>query len=139
MKLYDLPQRQGVKIYGLEPDGDKEGVIIFDHLDGAYSYCWVEGAEDKLVHLSASTPLVKDGDGYRVAEQGGVSVNYPQWLAEILEATQDNIAKRADFPMGSVDLTQAAQAIQARFERALEAQGDPYYIPQALEDWNEPK
>lgn len=66
MKLYELPRDKGVKIYGLEPDGDKDGVIIFGHLDGMYSYCWVEGDESKIVHLGASTELKKLKDGYEV-------------------------------------------------------------------------
>lgn len=64
-KLYELPRDKGVKIYGLEPDGDKDGVIIFGHLDGMYSYCWVEGEPEKVVHLRGGMELVKHGDGYK--------------------------------------------------------------------------
>lgn len=55
-KLYDLPQRteKGVIIH-VTP----ELTVIFDHLDGMYSYCTVaEGkSKGKPFHLSASTPL----------------------------------------------------------------------------------
>lgn len=68
MKLYNLPRDQGIKIYGLEPDHDKDGVIIFGHIDGMYSYCWVEGQPDKVVHLNASLELVKFEDGFKVKE-----------------------------------------------------------------------
>jgi hypothetical protein len=63
-ELYQLPE--GAKIYGLEPNGDKDGVIIFGHLDGIYAYCWVEGQPDKIVHLKAYMPLKKYKDGWRV-------------------------------------------------------------------------
>lgn len=69
MKLYELPRDKGVKIYGLEPDGDKDGVIIFGHLDGMYSYCWVEGQPDKVCHLDATMPLKKYKDGWKVADE----------------------------------------------------------------------
>ena len=64
-KLYDLPK--GAKIYNLQPDHDKDGIVIFDHLDGMYSYCWVEGHKDKLVHLNAATPLKSFKDGWELA------------------------------------------------------------------------
>jgi hypothetical protein len=75
MKLYDLPQRtkNGIKIYGLKDLENKDVVVIFGHLDGAYSYCWIHDpkfdSREKIVHLSASTPLVKHGDGYKVADE----------------------------------------------------------------------
>lgn len=55
----------------MDKDGNKV-TIIFGHLDGAYSYCWIKdevnGDTDKIVHLSASTPLEPHKDGYRVLE-----------------------------------------------------------------------
>lgn len=69
MKLYELPRHKGVKIYGLEPNGDKDGIVIFHHTDGMYSYCWIEGQEDALVHLSASMELVQHKDGYKPKEE----------------------------------------------------------------------
>ena len=72
MKLYELPRDKGVKIYGFKDKEDKDLVIIFGHLDGAYSYCWIKdevnGDTDQIVHLSASTPLEEYKDGYKVTE-----------------------------------------------------------------------
>lgn len=65
-KLYELAR--GARIYGLMPEGDPNGVIIFDHVDGMYSYCTWEGHEDRgVIHLAASTPLERDGDGWVIA------------------------------------------------------------------------
>lgn len=67
MKLYDLPRDKGVKIYGAKAaDTGEDIVIIFGRLDGMYSYCWIDGDPDKVVHLSASTPLTKHKDGYLI-------------------------------------------------------------------------
>lgn len=66
MRLCDLPERSGVKIYVDADEG--EAVLIFDHLDGMYSYCWVKGDESQVVHLSAVTPLVQYEDGYKIRE-----------------------------------------------------------------------
>lgn len=70
MKLYDLPQREGVKIkVMLQRKGKKakEEFIIFDHLDGMYSYCTTEDGE--VVHLSCGTPLKKVGNHYIIDEK----------------------------------------------------------------------
>jgi len=72
MKLYELERDKNIPIYGLmDKDGNKV-TIIFGHLDGAYSYCWIKdevnGDTDQIVHLSASTPLEPHKDGYRVLE-----------------------------------------------------------------------
>lgn len=69
MKLYELPRYKGVKIYGLKGLDDQPVVVIFGHLDGMYSYCWIEGQEDKIVHLNASMPLKPYKDGYEVADE----------------------------------------------------------------------
>lgn len=71
MKLYELPRDQGVEIHGLEVGiGDKPAkpeIIIFGHLDGAYSYCWIKGDPEAVVHLNASTELEKIEDNkYKV-------------------------------------------------------------------------
>lgn len=72
-KLYDIPK--GSKIYGLQAfvGGSRiarDAVIIFDHVDGMYSYCTIEGApEAGPVHLNATTPLEAFKDGYKVAEE----------------------------------------------------------------------
>lgn len=65
-KLYELPK--GSRIYNLIPNGDPEGVIIFDHPDGMYSYCYLESDPTKVVHLSASAPLRPFRDGYEIAD-----------------------------------------------------------------------
>lgn len=70
IKLYNLPQKVegGIKIHGLKDDNKKDIVVLFHHLDGMYSYCTIEGTK-KVVHLSASTPLVELEDGeYRIDE-----------------------------------------------------------------------
>lgn len=72
MKLYELLRDKGIKIYGFKDINDQDITIIFGHIDGAYSYCWIEdkvnGDTDQIVHLSASTPLVKYKDGFKVEE-----------------------------------------------------------------------
>lgn len=72
IKLYNLPQRVegGIKVHGLKDDKDKDIVVVFHHLDGMYSYCTIQDT-DKLVHLSASTPLVElEGGEYKIDEGG---------------------------------------------------------------------
>lgn len=67
-KLHEIPR--GSKIYGFDISGEDEGtVIIFNHLDGMYSHCHVEGKPDKTCHLSASTPLRKYKDGFKLDEE----------------------------------------------------------------------
>ena len=62
MKLYELPEHQNVKLY------IEDKVIIFDHLDGLYSYCWLEEDKTKIVHINACTQLRKYKDGYKYVE-----------------------------------------------------------------------
>lgn len=74
MRLYELPgyREPRPKIYGLNPGGYGNGVVEFDHIDGAYSFCLAydnEGAYLGLVHLAAWTPLEPFEDGYRVAAE----------------------------------------------------------------------
>lgn len=73
MKLYELPRiEDGVKIYlprdwVLKTDDEKALLIeyvTFWHIDGAYSYCTTPNGD--VVHLSASTPIVKHEDGYKI-------------------------------------------------------------------------
>lgn len=77
MKLWDLVDKrdQGIKIKGFTAQGfqgkHEPVTIIFGHIDGMYSYCWLEGEEDKLVHLSAATPIKKvSKDTYEVVDDG---------------------------------------------------------------------
>lgn len=69
MKLYELPRDQNIPIYGFFGLKREPITIIFGHIDGMYSYCWLKDDEEKLVHLSASTPLEKHKDGYKVVEE----------------------------------------------------------------------
>lgn len=69
MRLYNLQRGEDNKIYGLKDLEGKDITVIFGHLDGAYSYCWIEGEPEKVVHLSASTPLELFKDGYKVVEE----------------------------------------------------------------------
>ena len=62
-KLYELPERQNVKLYF----DDK--VIIFDHIDGFFSYCWLEEDKDKLVHIKATTLFEEYKDGYKYVKE----------------------------------------------------------------------
>lgn len=71
IKLFNLPQRVegGIKIHGFrsELEGSEEQTLRFHHLDGMYSYCTIDGHDDHIVHLSASTPLVELGnDEYQI-------------------------------------------------------------------------
>lgn len=71
IKLYNLPQRteKGIKIHGLKDNKGKDIVVVFHHLDGMYSYCTIQDT-DKVVHLSASTPLVElEGGEYKIDEE----------------------------------------------------------------------
>lgn len=76
-RLYKI--KPGSKIYekvGIDGQDSKDRVIIFDHLDGSYSYCEVEELDGTpvlqkdgsiaIVHLSVGTPLVAYNDGYRI-------------------------------------------------------------------------
>ena len=58
-KLYELPEYQNVKLYF----DDK--VVIFDHIDGMYSYCWLEEDKDKIIHIKAWTLFKEYKDGYK--------------------------------------------------------------------------
>ena len=42
MKLYELPENKNIKLY----IDDK--IVIFGHLDGMYSYCWLEEDKNKM-------------------------------------------------------------------------------------------
>ena len=61
-KLYDLPRGKNIKLYW------NQFVIIFDHIDGLYSYCWLEDDKTNIVHIKATTELRKYKDGYKIVE-----------------------------------------------------------------------
>ena len=60
MKLYEIPENKDVKLY---IDGK---TIIFGHLDGMYSYCWLKEDNNKLIHINACTEFRKFRDGYKL-------------------------------------------------------------------------
>lgn len=62
-KLYDMPK--GTKIRCHVSDGSK--YIVFDHVDGMYSYCRSE--KGNIVHLSAVAPLhkIRGKNEYKIA------------------------------------------------------------------------
>lgn len=62
-RLYELPEKQNVKLYF--DDEIKDIVVIFDHIDGFYSYCWLEEDRNQLIHLKATTLFKKYKDGYK--------------------------------------------------------------------------
>lgn len=67
MKLYDIPKGSKILVELTDIKGNtKEDTITFHHLDGMYSYC--ETSDGEPVHLSAMTPLKKDGEYYRIEE-----------------------------------------------------------------------
>ena len=62
-KLYELPENQNVKLYIYNK------VVIFGHLDGFYSYCWLEEDKNKIVHIKATTEFEKYNDGYKMVSE----------------------------------------------------------------------
>ena len=71
-KLYELPENQNIKLYfDDEIDNKKDIVVIFGHIDGFYSYCWLEEDKTKLVHIKATTLFKKYKDGYKYVESKG--------------------------------------------------------------------
>lgn len=63
-KLYELPENQNIKLY------IDDQVVIFGHIDGMYSYCWLEGSKDKIVHIHACAEFEKYEDGYKFVKLG---------------------------------------------------------------------
>ena len=59
-KLYQLPQKENLKLY------IDNTIVIFDHIDGYYSYCWLEEDRSKIVHIKATTEFRKYKDGYKI-------------------------------------------------------------------------
>lgn len=64
-QLYELPEHQNIKLY------IEDKIIIFDHLDGMYSYCWLEEDKTKIVHIKATTKFEEYEDGYKYLESKG--------------------------------------------------------------------
>ena len=69
-ELYELPENQNIKLYfDDEVDNKKDIVVIFGHLDGLYSYCWLEEDRNKVVHIKATTNFRKHKDGYKYVSE----------------------------------------------------------------------
>lgn len=69
MTLSDLKKGDKIKEDCFNEAGEKIGEFItFDHLDGMYSYCTVDGAPESnnVIHLSRLTPLKKVEDYYEI-------------------------------------------------------------------------
>lgn len=62
-RLYELPENQNIKLY------INGTTVIFGHLDGLYSYCWIDGDKEKIVHINACTLFKKYRDGYKLVEE----------------------------------------------------------------------
>ena len=60
-KLYELPEKSKLYI--------EDKIIIFDHLDGFYSYCYLEEDKTKIVHIKATATFRKYKDGYKYVEK----------------------------------------------------------------------
>ena len=65
-KLYELPEHKNIKLYFDDNiEGIKDIVVIFDHIDGFYSYCWLEEDKTKIIHIKATTLLTEYKDCYK--------------------------------------------------------------------------
>jgi len=58
-KLYEIPQNQNIKLY------INDLIVIFDHIDGLYSYCYLENDKNKVIHIRADALFKKYKDGYK--------------------------------------------------------------------------
>ena len=62
-KLYEIPEHQNIKLYF------DDTIVIFDHIDGFYSYCWLEEDKNKIVHIKATTLFEEYKDGYKYVKE----------------------------------------------------------------------
>ena len=62
-RLYELPEYKNIKLY------IEDKAVIFDHIDGFYSYCWLEEDKSKIVHIKATTLFEEYKDGYKYVEE----------------------------------------------------------------------
>jgi hypothetical protein len=70
-KLYELPEHQNIKLYFDDLiENKKDIVVIFDHVDGLYSYCWLED-KNKIIHIKATESFKKYKDGYKYVYVSG--------------------------------------------------------------------
>ena len=64
--LYELPENQNVKLYFDDKiENKKDIVVIFGHIDGLDSYCWLEEDKSKIIHIKATTTFKEYKDGYK--------------------------------------------------------------------------
>ncbi len=61
-RLYELPENNNVKLYF------DDMIVIFGHIDGFYSYCWLETDKKQIVHIKATAEFKKYKDGYKYVE-----------------------------------------------------------------------
>lgn len=65
-KLYELPEYQNIKLYFDDLiENINDIVVIFDHIDGLYSYCWLEEDRNKIIHIKATELFREYKDGYK--------------------------------------------------------------------------
>lgn len=62
-RLYELPEYKNIKLYF------DDIVVIFDHIDGLFSYCWLEENRKKTVHIIATALFKEYKDGYKYVEE----------------------------------------------------------------------
>lgn len=62
-KIYETVASSVGKVFNNTPDTDP---VIFDHVDGMYSYCYLQSDPKIVVHLSVMTPLEKYKDGWKI-------------------------------------------------------------------------
>lgn len=65
MKLYEIPKGSRIKAETSNDKGKLGDYIIFNHLDGMYSHCTVEGTNETC-HLSGGQELKKVDDYYEL-------------------------------------------------------------------------
>jgi hypothetical protein len=63
MKLYEIPNGSRIKAETSNSNGKLGDYIIFEHLDGMYSLCTIEGT-DEVCHLPATQELTLSEEGY---------------------------------------------------------------------------
>lgn len=69
-KLYELPENKNIKLYFDDNIEDKKDIcVIFGHIDGFYSYCWLEEDKTKIIHIKATTLFEEYKDGYKYCEE----------------------------------------------------------------------
>jgi hypothetical protein len=63
MKLHQIPRESRIKAETSNETGKLGDFITFHYLDGAYSYCTVEGKPDEVCYLSVNQELKLSGEG----------------------------------------------------------------------------